>query len=1097
MKKTGWIDAFRGIQKRFVSFLSIVLIVALGSGGFFVTQYLQNGYLKKADDYYNRYNLKDFQMTSSLGVTDDDIRRIERVSGVKEAEGVILLEGKCFFKDSSSNITILSLTSKVSVPELVEGRLPQTDSECMVAADFAAVNNIHLNEPLELEALFNGEEALKNKRYTIVGFHNHPDYVRSNTTYTVLVKKDAFDSKAMNDLYTRVFITAEKDREYLPFEEKYYEDLAYVKNNLNSLGRDLEDSSIRHMQEIGNKKIDEEWIRIKGELDAAQQEINEGQSTLTRELNSASYQISAGRNRLNDSYNQLVEGQIELEEGENELVANMSSYYAIRNLLDTTGLSGRLKEIRAEAASEAKDAYTIYNNIKDINYQDIKEDVVIRNRIISVLEWVINNIDRIKNSYAFRFAELIINDILHIADLDKILEDAKYYLNNLETLTDDALEGMLESFKTFFKKYGDLMTRVVNKIDEIFKGESAIANGKEELNDAKRQLAYGWNEYENGKSQLASAQSQYYAKKAEAEEKILDAQTLLNEKKAEAEEGIKAARAKLNDITCSWIVTDRRAESGYMELYGNVSAFKSAGLVFGLLFSLVGGLVCFSTLVIIIEEERKYVGTAKAFGFRNNEILGKYLLFGVLSVLLGLISGVILAYFGGDIIQGAIARSGMFNFGKADSVINVKTTLIVSVILILMAALVSVFSCAGLLRSPASTLMKGQIVSNSDNRNKAKESSRKGSLYSRLIWRNIITDKARVIISIIIVAGSVLIIGAGISIRDSFRNMQQTQLRDVFTYDVRIDYNSNISEEEFSKLEKVLKKNNVFYLNGGYYNCLYKNDDVLDGLNLIVADKNEINNFIQLKDPDTHKKITLPESGFLAQNKLMEKKKLKEGDIWVVYDNKLNKHYISYAGTFNNYVGRIIMMSFEAYEEAFGFKPELNCIYVNLDGADYDKLTDELLKVNEELSFNRPNSLLVRFSSVNALYDIIVYVMIGISILMSFMILTNLANIFINRKKKELIVMRINGFSIKKTKNYLIKETVITTIVGLSLGTGLGAMILSKMAIKAMEGNDIQFVRTLNPKAWVIAVVLESLFALIIYHIAFKKVEKLNFKEIA
>ena len=123
--------------------------------------------------------------------------------------------------------------------------------------------------------------------------------------------------------------------------------------------------------------------------------------------------------------------------------------------------------------------------------------------------------------------------------------------------------------------------------------------------------------------------------------------------------------------------------------------------------------------------------------------------------------------------------------------------------------------------------------------------------------------------------------------------------------------------------------------------------------------------------------------------------------------------------------------------------------------------------------------------------------MIGISILMSFMILTNLANIFINRKKKELIVMRINGFSIAKTKGYLIKETVITTIAGLVLGTTLGILVFSKTAIMAMEGNDIQFVRALNPKAWVIAVVLESLFALIIYWIAFKKVEKLDFREVA
>lgn len=1092
MKKTAWVDAFRGIQKRFVSFLSIVLIVALGSGGFFVTQYLQKGMLDKANAYYERYNLKDFQMSSSLGVTKEDVAKIRKIDGVEDAEGVIVLDGKCFFRNGSSSITILSVTSKISVPEIVEGRLPKTDSECMVSADFAQANSIRINDPIELSASFNNEEALVNKRYTIVGLHNHPDYVRANATYTVLVDKDAFDHEVMNDLYTRVFVTAEKDREYLPFEEEYYEDLAPLKNRLDSLARDLEDSSIINMQNIGNRKIDEQWAKIREELDAAQQEINAGQTTLTRELASASYQISAGKAKLSEGYNELVEGQIQIEQGESELNANMAAFYLIQNALNAAGID--LDKARAEARQEADYIFAVLARLDEIPDEEIvshPEEVI--NIFADSMEGVL---DRLENSHVFRFARVI---ALYFTgyDLEDAINNARASLENLREHAHDLSLDIWHAAKNTFRALGNLCNAIADKIDEINSSKQKIDSARNELNDAKRQLAYGWSEYDSGKSQLASAQSQYYSKKAEAEEKILDAQSLLNQKREEAEEAIREARAQLDEIGCTWIVTDRRAESGYMELEGNVMAFGSAGVVFGLMFLLVGGLVCFSTLVIIIEEERKYVGTAKAFGFKNNEILGKYLLFGVLSVTAGLLAGIMLAYFGGDIIQGEIAKSGMFNFGKAGAPISVPVTVIVTVSLILAAALVSIFSCTGLLRSPASTLMKGQVISNNAGRNRSSEGNKKGSLYSRLILRNIITDKARVIISIIIVAGSVLVIGAGISIRDSFRRMQQVQLKDVFIYDVRIDYNSAIPQEQYAKLEKVLKKRNVFYLNASYFGYLYKNSDNLDGLNLVVADKKEINNFIQLKDPDTHEKVTLPESGFLAQNKLTEKKNLKPGDIWVIYDGSLNKHYISYSGTFNNHVGRMIMMSEEAYEEAFGAKAEHNCIYVNLDGADYDQLVSDLQEIDGDLSFNRPAELLVRFSSVNALYDIIVYVMIGISILMSFMILTNLANIFINRKKKELIVMRINGFSIAKTKGYLIKETVITTIAGLVLGTTLGILVFSKTAIMAMEGNDIQFVRALNPKAWVIAVVLESLFALIIYWIAFKKVEKLDFREVA
>ena len=70
------------------------------------------------------------------------------------------------------------------------------------------------------------------------------------------------------------------------------------------------------------------------------------------------------------------------------------------------------------------------------------------------------------------------------------------------------------------------------------------------------------------------------------------------------------------------------------------------------------------------------------------------------------------------------------------------------------------------------------------------------------------------------------------------------------------------------------------------------------------------------------------------------------------------------------------------------------------------------------------------------------------------MILTNLANIFVTRKKKELIVMRINGFSIKQTINYLARETVITIIIGLIIGLAIG-IPLGFVAMNIMEPVEV------------------------------------------
>jgi ABC-type antimicrobial peptide transport system permease subunit len=125
-----------------------------------------------------------------------------------------------------------------------------------------------------------------------------------------------------------------------------------------------------------------------------------------------------------------------------------------------------------------------------------------------------------------------------------------------------------------------------------------------------------------------------------------------------------------------------------------------------------------------------------------------------------------------------------------------------------------------------------------------------------------------------------------------------------------------------------------------------------------------------------------------------------------------------------------------------------------------------------------------------------VVVITGMAILISFMILTNLSNIFLNRRKTELSVMRVNGFSVKQAKGYLRRETIITTAAGLALGVILGAL-LTPPVMTILQQTDMELVKSFHTAAWVMAVVIETIFAVIINSLVFSKVKKLNLRDIA
>ena len=72
----------------------------------------------------------------------------------------------------------------------------------------------------------------------------------------------------------------------------------------------------------------------------------------------------------------------------------------------------------------------------------------------------------------------------------------------------------------------------------------------------------------------------------------------------------------------------------------------------------------------------------------------------------------------------------------------------------------------------------------------------------------------------------------------------------------------------------------------------------------------------------------------------------------------------------------------------------------------------------------------------------------------------------------------------------------MTTAIGILLGVLVGA-VAAPLIIRALEQPDLQFVRTFHIFAWVAAVAIEGLFALVIYSLVFRKVKDLNFRDVA
>lgn len=1113
MKKTQLKDATRNIRKKIVSYLSICLVIMLGVGAFLATRYMEAGIAHEAAGYYADTKLKDFEIYSSLGATESDIKAAAEIPGVAAAEGAMEFDAVLTGDNYKGNAKLFSLTRSVSVPVLREGVFPSASNECAIGEDFAEVSGISVGDDVTIYLKGTGtSEVLKTRKYKVTGLISHPDYVHRKLVNTIVLPLASFDMSVMEDAYTKIlFKTADFPAEEA-FSPAYSEKTAEVRSALRDYTDELSDTREKAVKDAAYAEIDMQWEEAEAELEAANAEIEAGQNELDSKLASGRRQLNAAEKKLESELAEykkmLANGQMTIDEYEKQIAEKKALIAEARALLDPDNQS------QSAFLSMLED---IYDDLKVISELLDSDDAAAKDQdpYLSserrIAQAVADNKEALKE-----FADYAASDEgrKYARDMDKKYNAgmtelfalvSEFNMDQLITESENILASQEPPYAHYSSDMADPVRKLLSLYDKLQQArkdaqaaldaaEKHIAAAEKTLAAKKAELKAGKKELKNkeadARAEIRAGWAKYRSEKNKYESKLAEARALLAENREEAEAKLEEARQEVGKIDCSCILLDRNANAGYLDVAGQLQSMRSTGLVFGILFILITALVCFSTLTIIIEEQKKLIGTVKAFGFHKLEVLSKYLLFavsaGIIGSILAVITGIILT----RIVLTVYSASNMYQYGQASTVTRTAPTIMISVVMILVCAVASIIACSGILRSPASMLMKGQTAG-SGKKNRRKTSTKGGSLYSKLIFRNILDDKARVIVSTAIVAFCCMLIGLGISFKLATTGMVDKQQNDINRFDLRMDMGDTVTDEQRAALISVLDRSGADYTEAVYESLLFDTGSTVTGLNIIAGVPDALSDYygIQLDGED----VSIPSDGVLIPVRMSENYGYQPGDSLSILDSEIHMYDAGIAGTYTCFFGRTVVTSPEGYRKIFGDYEPRSC-YIKTDG-DIEALKNALLSVSEDVSFESPDDFRASIDSVSQLYNIIVYVTTGIAILMSFMILTNLANIFLNRKKTELTVMRINGFSIRQTKGYLTRESVLTTVIGLAAGV-LAGSLLSPVFIRILEPADLQFDRTYQLAAWIAAVGLEGLFALIIYSSTFRRIRNLNLRDL-
>ena len=191
-------------------------------------------------------------------------------------------------------------------------------------------------------------------------------------------------------------------------------------------------------------------------------------------------------------------------------------------------------------------------------------------------------------------------------------------------------------------------------------------------------------------------------------------------------------------------------------------------------------------------------------------------------------------------------------------------------------------------------------------------------------------------------------------------------------------------------------------------------------------------------------------------------------------------------------------MSPDLYNKLYDTKIGYNVIYANTQNMTSNQeqiLGKEILTNTEYISGVTFTSVTENvFAEVMENMDLVVGVLIISAGLLAFVVLYNLLNANISERIRELATIKVLGFYDKEVYEYISRETIILTILGILFGL-VGGYFLTIYIIKTCEIDMLMF----NPKitifSYMFGVIITLVFAIIVNIITFFSLKKIDMIE--
>lgn len=1092
MKKnrTLFKDIFREISKTRSRFLSIMLIVMLGVGFFAGIKATCPDMKETAQKYFQDTNLMDNHLKSTMGFTESDIATLRAQPDVLDIEAGYTLDA--FIKKSDTeNIVARAYSynaeSKINVPVLKSGRMPQNDNECLSENSVMAGSEFEIGSQVSL-FVEDGDldSELSIKTFTVVGIVESSMYInfsRGNTSLGngtiktfIYLPENAFNY----EVYTDVYITYKSARTMAFYNESYDELIKTKTTELKALAASREKTRYDEIHSEAAATIED----AQAELDIGIAEYEANLALFNAEIRNAERVLVDARKKLDQGEIALYEntklyknGKIQYDEGMVKINASKAELATARAQIDTS--NAQLLGL-ADVSGAATQAVAQFSEMS------IPVDLPLPAEISAL-------IPATSALNSFMESEILFPTIL------------EQYIR-----ADVGSQNKISFGAALSSAIARANASVADGQKELDAARAKLTEGEAQANKAaalaatnKKQLDLANAEIEKAKATLSSGNAEYTRGTHELAEKRADGRQKLDDAAAEIAKGrteLLAARHDLNDLPSpEWYIFGCADNPGYSSYVVDAMRVDNIAAVFPVFFILVAALVCLTTMTRMVDSQRTEIGTLKALGYSRGATVTKYMVYALSASFIGSALGLLIGFKLFPVVIFNAYRI-MYIMPSIEAPFRWGSAIICTIAAMACTGLSAFAACSHELSESPSALMRPKAPQNG----KRVFFERISFVWNRLSFlqkvtvRNLGRYKKRIFMTIVGVAGCTALMMAGFGLRHSIFSIVDKQYGSIFTYSALGIFDDTISPDEQLEIRAQLARESLItdsMLARQSAIDVSTSGQKYDVFLFVPQSTTDISSFITLQHRTDSAPVAIEEHGVVITEKIANLLKASRGDKITITNPDGKSASLEVRDITENYTMNYVYMSPEQYAQAFGESVAYNAFVLNMsDLSAEDALSQKLLQNNNILAINYSTEGGKQFRDIVQSLNYIVLVLILCAGALAFVVLYNLANINVEERLREIATIKVLGFYDGEVSAYVHRENTISSLMGMAVGLLVGIPFV-RFIVQTAEVDAVMFNPTINAASFIFAAALTFAFTLLVnfaMHFRLKKVDMVS-----